>query len=431
MIKFKNILNESLSSTDYSITPAYVKIFKVLFKNGIKEEEVLKASNFIQYKIGLSFEESVKIAILYKFNYQPNGDFDDVKDSQWVIPSEESLSMYHRAVGDYFGITPFAFVPFEYTTHTYQPMVNIESRSYQRGNVEQVRTLLASTVYDMAYDVVARILEDEGYDYFEDGFLEPFVVLNDRVAMYNAKESAEEEWNNYLNKKESLKLSTKEEMILQIHLDEEYEDLKYYVEEYYEDIKELKKEKQVLSHKVNKLNKEIHLLTMEIEKLTDTVDYGDDEEEYYSMYEEEVSELNFKLNEYESIREELLNHIDDIETEVSEIDEELDRYYEDYQWYVDDKKFKELFIEKRSELIYQDMEEDPLDYIWSSNFTIEEALHEGIISIDASDETLITEALEYYGVNRFIDGSEILNSEDATSDEFGFEDQHFYIFISF
>ena len=149
------------------------------------------------------------------------------------------------------------------------------------------------------------------------------------------------------------------------------------------------------------------------------------------MYEEEVSELNFKLNEYESIREELLNHIDDIETEVSEIDDKLDRYYEDYQWYVDDKKFKELFIEKRSELIFQDMEEDPLDYIWSSNFTIEEALHEGIISIDASDETLITEAIEYYGVNRFIDGREILNSEDATSDEFVFEDQHFYIFISF
>ena len=431
MIKFKDILNESLSGIDYSITPAYVKIFKVLFKNNIKGKEVLKASNFIMSKIGLSLEESAKIAILYKFNYQPNGDFDDVKDTQWVIPSEESLSMYHRAVGDYFDITPFAFVPFEYTTHTYQPMVNIESRSYQRGNIEQVRTLLASTVYDMAYDVVERKFDDEGYDYFEDGFLEPFVVLNDSTAMYNAKQSAEEEWNNYLNKKESLKLSTKEEMILQIHLDEEYEDLKYYVEEYYEDIKELKKEKQVLSHKVSKLNKEIHLLTMEIEKLTDTVDYGDDEEEYYSMYEEEVSELNFKLNEYESIREELLNHIDDIETEVSEIDDKLDRYYEDYQWYVDDKKFKELFIEKRSELIFQDMEEDPLDYIWSSNFTIEEALHEGIISIDASDETLITEAIEYYGVNRFIDGREILNSEDATSDEFVFEDQHFYIFISF
>ena len=31
MIKFKNILNEGLSGTDYSITPAYVKIFKVLF----------------------------------------------------------------------------------------------------------------------------------------------------------------------------------------------------------------------------------------------------------------------------------------------------------------------------------------------------------------------------------------------------------------
>jgi len=431
MIKFKNILSESLSGTDYSITPAYVKIFKLLFKNNIKGEDVLKASNFIESKIGLSLEESAKIAILYKFNYQPNGDFDGVKDSQWVIPSEESLSIYHRAVGDYFGITPFAFVPFKYTTHTYQPIVNIESRSYQRGNVDQVRTLLASTVYDMAYDVIKRIIRDEGYDYFEDGFLEPFVVLNERVAMYNAEESAKEEWGHYLSKKESLKLATKEEMIEEIHLDEEYEDLKYYVEEYTKDIEELKKEKQVLSHKVNKLSKEIHLLTMEIEKLTDTVDYGDDEEEYYSMYEEEVSELNVKLNDYESIREELLNEIDDIETKVFEIDDELERYYEDYQWYVDDKKFKELYIEKRTELIFQEMEEDPLDYIWSSNFTLDEALGEDIISIGASDETLITEAIEYYGVNRFIDGREIINSEDATSDEFVFEDQHFYIFISY
>ena len=28
--------------------------------------------------------------------------FDEVKDSQWVIPSEESLSIFHRAAGDYF-----------------------------------------------------------------------------------------------------------------------------------------------------------------------------------------------------------------------------------------------------------------------------------------------------------------------------------------
>jgi len=48
-----------------------------------------------------------------------------------------------------------------------------------------------------------------------------------------------------------------------------------------------------------------------------------------------------------------------------------------------------------------------------------------------SDETLITEAIEFYGVNSYIDGVELINSEDATSDEFGFEDEHFYIFISY
>lgn len=433
MIKFKTILNEDSSGTDYSITNAYVKIFKLLFKNNIKGEQVLKASNFIGHKIGLSLEESAKIAILYKFNYKPNGDFDGVKDTQWVIPSEESLSIFQRAAGDYFNITPFVFKSFSNNSNSqiYQPVVNLEVSHRNNRNVDTVKVLLASNVFDIAYNKIKRILRDEGYEYFESDFLEPFIELNDRVAMYNAEESAKEEWGNYLSKKESLKLATKEAMIEQIHLDEEYEDLKYYVEEYIVDIEELKKEKQILSHKVNKLNKEIHFLTMEIEKLTDTVDYGDDEEEYYSMYEEEVSELNGRLNEYESIREELLNEIDDIETKVYEVDDELESYYEDYQWYTDDKKFKELFIKKRTELVFQEMEEYPMGYVLDSEIYIDDALNEGIIYLNEEDETIIHAAIEFYGVNDFIDGTVIINSEDATSDQFAFEDEHFYIFISY
>ncbi len=433
MIKFKTILNEDSSGTDYSITNAYVKIFKLLFKNNIKGEDVLKASNFIESKIGLSLEESAKIAILYKFNYKPNGDFDGVKDTQWVIPSEESLSIFQRAAGDYFNITPFVFKSFSNNSNSnvYQPIVNIEVYRRNNSNVDTVRVSFASDVFDMAYNKIKRELRDEGYYYFDSDFLEPFISLNDRAAMYNAEESAKEEWNNYLNKKESLKSATKEEMIEQIHLDEEYEDLKYYVEEYIVEIEELKREKQILSHKVNKLSKEIHFLSMEIEKLTDTVDYGDDEEEYYSMYEEEVSELNDRLNEYESIREELLNEIDDIETKVYEVDDELESYYEDYQWYIDDKKFKGLFIEKRTELIFQEMEEYPLGYVLDSDIYLDDALHEGLIYLNEEDETIIHAAIEFYGVEDFIDGSEIINSEDATSDQFGFEDEHFYIFISY
>ena len=94
-------------------------------------------------------------------------------------------------------------------------------------------------MYDIAYNDIKRNLRHEGYGYFESDFLESFIELDDESAMYNAEESAKEEWGNYLNKKESLKLATKEEMIEQIHLDEEYENLKYYVEEYIEEIEEL------------------------------------------------------------------------------------------------------------------------------------------------------------------------------------------------
>jgi hypothetical protein len=64
MIKFKDILNESLSGIDYSIIPAYVKIFKILFKNGIKGEEVPKVTTFIQEKIGLSLDESLMVIMI-------------------------------------------------------------------------------------------------------------------------------------------------------------------------------------------------------------------------------------------------------------------------------------------------------------------------------------------------------------------------------
>ena len=177
MIKFRNILNEDSSGTDYSITPAYVKIFKVLFKNNIKGLEVLKSSNFIQQKIGLSLEESAKIAILYKFNYKPNGDFGGVKDSQWVIPSEESLSIFHRAAGDYFNITPFVFTSFSNNSnsHVYQPVVNITVPRRRGSNVDTVKLLLASDVYDIAYNDIKRNLRHEGYGYFESDFLESFI----------------------------------------------------------------------------------------------------------------------------------------------------------------------------------------------------------------------------------------------------------------
>ena len=425
MIKFKDILNESLSGIDYSITPAYVKIFKILFKNGIKGEEVPKATTFIQEKIGLSLDESVKIAILYKFNYRPDGDYDNVKDTQWVIPSEESLSLGQRAVGDYYDITPFAFKPSKQIMHRYQPLLNIKAHNNTKNYMGHVLIFEEDVIKDMAYNEIKSSLDEEGYEFFNQSFLEPFVKLNDRVAMYNAEESAKEElWYN-LDKKGSLNLGTKEAMIEDLGLVDEYFDLKEVVEEYTKDIEDLNKEKQLLEHKSNKLYQNIHIITMEIEKLSDTVDYGDDEQEYYSMYDEDISELNEKLNRYESTHEELRNQIDDIQTELYKLESQLEDVYEDYEIYNNDEEFKDLFIERRTEVIFQDMEDDIISYIWDSGYDIAGAVEEDIVYIEDEDK-IIWEAIEYDGPIHFLSFN-----RSSFSDEFVFEDSYFYIIVEY
>lgn len=425
MIKFKDILNESLSGIDYSIIPAYVKIFKILFKNGIKGEEVPKVTTFIQEKIGLSLDESVKIAILYKFNYRPDGDYDNVKDTQWVIPSEESLSLGQRAVGDYYDITPFAFKPSKQIMHRYQPLLNIKAHNNTKNYMGHVLIFEEDVIKDMAYNEIKSSLDEEGYEFFNQSFLEPFVKLNDRVAMYNAEESAKEEWYNYLDKKGSLNLGTKEAMIEDLGLVDEYFDLKEEVEEYTKDIEDLNKEKQILEHKSNKLYQNIHIITMEIEKLSDTVDYGDDEQEYYSMYDEDISELNEKLNRYESTYEELRNQIDDIQTELYKLESQLEDVYEDYEIYNNDEKFKDLFIERRTEVIFQDMEDDIISYIWDSGYDIDGAVEEDLVYIEDEDK-IIWEAIEYDGPIHFLSFN-----RSSFSDEFVFEDSYFYIIVEY
>jgi len=422
MIKFKNILNESLNGSDYSIQNSDKRLFKILQTNGIKGDDIREATKFIENNIGLSKKDSSIFAIKYKYNYRPDGDYDNVKDTQWIIPSEESLSLEQRALGDYFDITPFVFKPLNGVNNTYTPIINVSDRFDNKRGPDTILIVPKDVIVEEAYEKILEGINEEGYEFFGSSLLESHIVLNDNVAMYNSKEIAEEEWNEYLNKKESLKLITKESMIEDLGLLDEYYDLKEQVEEYTKDIEDLNKEKQILEHKSDKLYENIHIITMEIEKLSDTVDYGDDEEEYYSMYDEDISDLNDKLNKYESIYEEIQHQLNDIQTDLNNKDEMLEDVYEDYQWYIDDKKFKELYIEKRVEFIFQDMEDDIISYIWDSGLTIVEAIREDIVYIKDDDE-IIRDAIESYGPLPY------LNYDDTYTDEFGYGDEYFYIIM--
>lgn len=425
MMKFKNILSEGYGlENDYKVKLPYIRIFNILSKNNIKGDDIKGAFNFIKNNIGVPNHENSIIVALYNKNYHPYGEYDNIKEDQWVIPSDMEKDEWERALGEYFNVSPFMFEMFEFKTKMYKPLIDL----YQ-GNTNTPTKLISNvqifryeTIVEEARNEIIERIESEGLEYFSSSFLENYIDINMGTAEYNAEQMVEEEWNNYLNKKSELKLSTKEAMIEDLGLVDEYFDWKEQIEDYRNDIKELKKEKQSLEYKSDKVYSEMSNISLNIETLSDTVDYGDDEQEYYSMYSGDINDLTNKLNRYESIYEEINNDIDFIDTQINELTANYDDLYLDFEIYDNDNEFKSLYKERRIEQILEDIEDDPLNYIYDSDLTIYESIEENLISLDV--DLVIKRAIDSDGPAYF------LNLNDEYTDEFGYQDGYYFIIIN-
>ena len=424
MIKFKNILSEGYGlENEYEVKLPYIRVFNILSKNNIKGDDIKGAFNFIKNNIGVPNHENSIIVTLYNKNYRPDGEYNNIKEDQWVIPSDMEKDEWERALGEYFDVSPFMFEKSIFGKRYYNPLIDLylENTNTPTRLISEVQIFRYETIVDEARQQIIDRIDNEGWEYFSSSYLEDYVVVNMDTAEYNAEQMVEEEWNNYLNKKGDLKLTTKESMIEELGLVDEYFYWKEDIEEYKNDIIELQKEKQTLEFKSEKIYKEISNISLHIETLSDTVDYGDDEQEYYSMYSGDIEELTNKLNRYESIYEEINSDIDFIDSQINELTGYLDDLYLDFEIYDNDNKFKSLYKEKRMEQILNDIEDDPLQYIWDSGLDITEAIGENLISLD--EDLVISAAIEGDGPAYF------LNLEGVYTDEFDYQDIYYFIII--
>jgi len=405
MLKFKNILSEGYGlENEYKVKLPYIRIFNILSKNNIKGDDIKGVFNFIKNNIGVPNNENSIIVTLYNKNYRPDGEYNNIKEDQWVIPSDMEKDEWERALGEYFDVTPFMFEQLTSKNGYYKPLFRYE------------------TIVKDAENEIRYRIDDEGWEYFDSSFIAKHIDINMDTAEYNAEQMVEEEWNNFLNKKSELKLPTKEDMIEGLGLVDEYFDWKEQIEEYRNDIKELKKEKQSLEYKSDKVYSEMSNISLNIETLSDTVDYGDDEQEYHSMYDSDINDLTNKLNRYESIYEEINSDIVFIDSQINELTGYLDDLYLDFEIYDNDNKFKSLYKERRMEQLIKDIEDDPLQYIWDSGLDIREALEQDLITLD--EDLAIKEAVQSDGPAYF------LNLNDEYTDEFGYQDNYYFIIIN-
>jgi hypothetical protein len=403
MIKFSNIIKESFEIS-YDDIKSYFRVFNALHKSGFKSGEIDSVLKFLTDTLSIDFETSFKISLLFDKNYKSDGEYKFINPEDWVIPSEKNITYEQKVVSEYYNVPPLAFKLVNNKDYqiddgeTFVPLIKYKNLT----NVLYINII----DYDSVIEEAARNLRDEiiesGWEYYDNyNILRNFIELNKNDVYYNAEEAAKERYGEYITRSESSREIYKQELIDELGLVDEYLDAKGYIEETLEVINGLKSENQQLTHKMRRVEKEIKIIELEMERLVDVVDYGEDEEEYHSMYTEDIYELEEKLRKLESIYDELYNEMDDNNKSISELEIDSSYYYDIYEKYNNEETFKNIFIYNRAEQLAEDFFRDPMYYLEESGYTIDSAIDEGIIEFD--EENALNEILERRGVIEFLD----------------------------
>lgn len=416
MIKFINILKEEY---DFSLKKPYIKLFKLLHKEGFKGEDTKEVYKFLRSRLELNPDNSSIITVLYKKNYKEDGNYDDINQDNWIGAAREVL-VDQDILGQFFGYSPEIF---KSEGGKYFPLIPVLYSGYYVNNISIVPY---QSIRETAIREVKTKFDEEGFDLFDDGWLEKYIYVEEDVAIYNAEERALEAFNNYLEKKKrdpELAKWSKHQLLEDIGMRDEYEETVEYVEEYLEDIKIIEDQNLELNHKLNKIEEEREIITLEIERLSDTVDYGDDEQEYYSSYKEDIDELESTLHDLESKYYTISNLVDDNDKEISELEGKLSYHYDTYRLYVDDEEFKELYMDLRVPIIVEEYTNEPLQYIHDSALTIDEAVEEGMVSVDMRE--MFSDAVAHDGVDEWLH----FGSAGYFTEIYRYEGMEYYLII--
>jgi hypothetical protein len=137
------------------------------------------------------------------------------------------------------------------------------------------------------------------------------------------------------------------------------------------------------------------------------------------MYDIDIDEMTDSLNELDTIIYENLSYVNQLESEIGVIEKSIEDINKSMSK-LEGEELLDLAIENLSENYIQDYSDDPMSYIESSGYTIEEAENEGMITID--EEHVVTDYLNREGMGG------ILSSYNGDISEIKFKGETYYIF---
>lgn len=418
-MKFKNIIFEN-SESDWGYKKSYIKLFKLLLMKGFNPNNINGVYLFLKKELSFKSEESSRIALLYQKNYDPDGNYENLTPETWVIPQATNVSERLMALSSYFDVTPLIFKPESGSNlgDRYVPLIDMCFRNYL---IDGAIITEVDNLNSEAHDTILYKLEQEGWDYFDDHFLEKYLEVDNRKLEYNVREIVLDEYKNYLSKEGSLRESSKEGLLENIGLIDEYLDHKDTLEELLKEIKPIENENIIIQSKVDKLEVERNNVEIEIERLSDTIDYGE-EDEYHGTYRGDIDELEELLNKIEYKIYYYNNELSENETILNKLNSELEYAQTDLEVFEGDN-LKELYLERRMEELIDEYENDILQYIYDAGLTVDEAIDDRLVYID--EETAIREAIESDGPLEHID----YEGSGYELDQFGYNDEDYVVLI--
>jgi hypothetical protein len=326
-----------------------------------------KVYDFLENKLYLKDEKEIMtITKLYCYNFMEK-DIVSGKCEPKVnlgLPIE-NYSSEQLALSQYLALDPYFVELYKEGTVTdlaeYQN--TLENTTYLIGTYEESINATKQKIKNIIYG-------GEGYEYWDDDYLSYYIEVDYDTASYNAENYAIDSQGNY----------DEDEMRVDLYVDDEYVDLIEEKELEEEELKYRITKYKTTKFKLEKLEKEKKIIEREIETLGFSLDYDDDS--YSEMYNIDISEMTDALHELETTIYEYLTYNEYVENEIfklEEIIEQLKHTIEDYEG----EELANKWIEHKTEMTLQDFMDNPIDYIESSGFTVNEAEEEGMIYVDA------------------------------------------------
>lgn len=375
MLKLRKILNEGVEPI--KVTRFDRSALVHMCEEKVNPINIKDVYDFLVEKLYLkNDEEIVKIIKLYKRNFSfenyKNGECELIVDNI-KLPKEEDYDEEKIALAQWLEINPYFLEIVGHPSDGYlaEYRDTIGGEDYRIGDYRH--SVFAAKQW------VRDTIDGEGYEYFDQIWLESHIEINQEQAEYDAEERAKDDVLHYSD----------EELRDMIYVTNEYEDLIDDREYEAEELKEKVGEYKIVKFKIEKLEKEKKIIEREIETLGFSLDYdNDDDDGYGEMYNVDISEMTDTLHELETVIFEHLSYIEQIESEIHEL-EEIIKESNEMIFKYEGEPLKEMAVVSLSEEYLQDYSDDPIAYIESAGFSIAESELEGLISID--EEGVVSE----------------------------------------